>query len=33
MCDEINAWVSLPEGMQVAIGEFKEGQRIMEAAE
>ncbi len=31
MTDEIHAWVSLPEGMQVAVGEFKEGQRIVEA--
>lgn len=28
--DEMRAWVHLPEGMTVAIGEFKEGQRIKE---
>ncbi len=33
LCDEINAWVNLPEGMQVAIGEFQPGQRITEARE
>ncbi len=31
MSDEILAWVRLPEGMQVAIGEFIEGQLIEEA--
>lgn len=31
MADEINAWVALPEGIQVAIGEFVEGQLITEA--
>ena len=29
--DEIRAWVDLPEGLTVAIGEFQEGQRISEA--
>lgn len=33
LCDEMNAWVELPEGMQVAIGEFREGQRVLEAKE
>ena len=33
MCDEMNAWVNLPEGIRVAVGEFDEGQRIQEAAE
>lgn len=33
MCDEMNAWVNLPEGIRVAVGEFEEGQRIQEAAE
>lgn len=28
--DEMRAWVHLPEGMTVAVGEFKEGQRIKE---
>lgn len=32
MCDEINAWVNLPEGIRVAVGEFEEGQVIREAA-
>lgn len=32
MGDEILAWVTLPEGIQVAIGEFIEGQRVTEAA-
>lgn len=32
MSDEILAWVTLPEGIQVAIGEFVEGQRVTEAA-
>lgn len=32
MSDEILAWVALPEGIQVAVGEFVEGQRVMEAA-
>lgn len=31
MTDEINAWVHLPEGIHVAVGEFEEGQRIREA--
>ena len=30
MDDEFNAWVELPEGLSVAIGEFKEGQFILE---
>ncbi len=33
LCDEMNAWVELPEGLTVALGEFQEGQRVMEAAE
>lgn len=32
MTDEILAWVVLPEGIAVAIGEFEEGQRVAEAA-
>lgn len=32
MTDEILAWVVLPEGIQVAVGEFKEGQSVVEAA-
>ncbi len=28
LCDETHAWVNLPEGIQVAVGEFTEGQRI-----
>lgn len=32
MADEILAWVSLPEGIQVAVGEFEEGQYVREAA-
>lgn len=28
--DEMHAWVSLPEGMQVAVGEFETGQRLVE---
>lgn len=32
MTDEILAWVMLPEGIQVAVGEFVEGQRVVEAA-
>lgn len=31
MNDEMRAWVNLPEGMQIAIGEFKDGQSIAEA--
>lgn len=31
MNDEMYAWVNLPEGLTVAIGEFTEGQRVMEA--
>ncbi len=33
MADEMRAWVSLPEGITVALGEFEEGQRITEADE
>jgi len=33
LSDEMNAWVRLPEGMQAAIGEFTEGQRVTEAVE
>lgn len=33
LTDEMRAWVNLPEGMAVAVGEFKEGQRIMRADE
>lgn len=32
LSDEMLAWVSLPEGMTVAIGEFREGQLIAEVA-
>ena len=31
MNDEMYAWVNLPEGLTVAIGEFIEGQHVMEA--
>lgn len=31
MSDEMYAWVNLPEGLVVAIGELKEGQRVVEA--
>lgn len=31
--DEMHAWVNLPEGIVVAIGEFTDGQRVQEAAE
>ena len=31
MYDEMLAWVSLPEGIRVAVGEFEEGQRVREA--
>ena len=31
--DEMQAWVDLPEGMTVAVGEFEDGQRVLEAAE
>jgi len=31
MTDEMRAWVDLPEGIEVAIGEFIQGQRIVEA--
>lgn len=33
LSDEMSAWVRLPEGMQAAIGEFTEGQRVTEAVE
>lgn len=33
MADEMRAWVNLPEGITVALGEFTEGQRITEADE
>ncbi len=33
MADEMRAWVNLPEGMPVAIGEYVEGQRIVEEKE
>ena len=33
MMDELHAWVQLPEGMVVAVGEFHEGQKVREAAE
>lgn len=33
MADEMRAWVNLPEGITVAIGEFQEGQRVVEADE
>lgn len=33
MSDEMLAWVALPEGLAVAIGEFKEGQLVAEADE
>ena len=29
MSDEMRAWVMLPEGLQVAIGEFSDGQRVV----
>lgn len=29
LCDEIRAWVRLPEGLAVAIGEYTEGQRVI----
>lgn len=28
LSDEMNVWVSLPEGLTVAVGEFEEGQRV-----
>lgn len=28
LSDEMNVWVSLPEGLPVAVGEFEEGQRV-----
>lgn len=31
LCDEMRAWVDLPEGMQTAVGEFSQGQRVMVA--
>lgn len=30
LSDEIHLWVQLPEGMQIAVGEFEEGQRVRE---
>jgi hypothetical protein len=33
MMDELHAWVQLPEGLPVAIGELQEGQLVREAAE
>ncbi len=30
LSDEMHAWVDLPEGVAVALGEFKEGQRVTE---
>lgn len=33
LCDEIRAWVALPEGLQVAVGEYAEGQHVREADE
>lgn len=30
LSDEMNVWVSLPEGLAVAVGEFEEGQRVVE---
>lgn len=32
LCDENCAWVCLPEGLSVALGEFEEGQRICAAS-
>lgn len=31
LCDEMRAWVDLPEGMKAAVGEFAQGQRVVEA--
>ena len=31
LCDEMHAWVNLPEGISVAVGEFREGQWVREA--
>lgn len=31
LSDEMHAWVNLPEGIEVALGEFTEGQRVREA--
>ena len=31
LCDEYRAWVDLPEGLQIAVGEYTEGQRVVEA--
>ncbi len=31
--DEMNVWVDLPEGTRVAVGEFREGQRVREVAD
>lgn len=33
LCDEMHAWVNLPEGLLAAVGEFEEGQRVVEASE
>ncbi|MBQ2953096.1 MAG: biotin/lipoyl-binding protein [Clostridia bacterium] len=32
LSDEMRAWVDLPEGIAVAVGEFREGQRVQEAS-
>lgn len=32
LADEMRAWVQLPEGITVAVGEFSDGQRIVEAS-
>ncbi|MBE5809630.1 MAG: efflux RND transporter periplasmic adaptor subunit [Clostridiales bacterium] len=33
ICDENRAWVDLPEGIHVAVGEFMEGQRVAEVSQ
>lgn len=33
LSDEMYAWVNLPEGLVVALGEFQEGQKVVEAQE
>lgn len=33
ICDEMRAWVDLPEGIHVAVGEFIEGQRVAEVGQ
>lgn len=33
LSDEMRAWVDLPEGLSVALGEFTEGQQVVEARE